>query len=168
MQRRATLKGVETGAEAGGAAGVPMAKARGSGKAAFVLVHGSWHGAWCWGLVEPTLNDTGFMTIPIDLPGHGLNARLPQTFSSRPLDAASFATEPSFLADIGIEEYVDTVAKAVEQPRAAGADKVIGVGHSMGGVPITFAAAKSPRLFDGLVYLAAVAPTPGEHFQCLS
>ncbi len=31
-----------------------------------------------------------------------------------------------------------------------------------GGVPITFAAAKAPEKFDGLVYLAALAPTPGK------
>ena len=46
--------------------------------------------------------------------------------------------------------------------RVAGAKKVIAVCHSMGGVPITFAAATSPQLFDGLVYVAALAPTPGK------
>ena len=39
---------------------------------------------------------------------------------------------------------------------------MIAVGHSMGGVPVTFAAAKAPEKFDGLVYLAALAPTPGK------
>lgn len=129
---------------------------------AFVLVHGSWHGAWCWGLVEPHLRNAGHMTLPIDLPGHGLNARNPAAFLSRPLDPAAFASEPWAAAGIGVDAYADAVLSAAAQARAAGAKRVVAVGHSMGGVPITFAAAKDPAAIDALVYLTAVVPTPGK------
>ena len=161
MKRRTFLTAA-AGSTALFVSGLSTARAQSEGKTAFVLVHGSWHGGWCWGQVAPVLNDAGFMTVAVDLPGHGLNARLPGTFGARPPDAAAFATEVSPLAGIKIGEYAQGVIEGARRARAAGADKVIAVGHSMGGVPITFAAASEPQMFDGLVYLAALAPTPGK------
>lgn len=132
------------------------------GRTAFVLVHGSWHGAWCWGLVEPGLNQAGHMSVAIDLPGHGLHAAVPESFCSRSLDPEGFGTEVSPIAGIGIDSYADAVVAAADRAKAMGADRVIAVGHSMGGVPITFAAARSPEKFAGLVYVAAPLPTPGK------
>ena len=37
----------------------------------FVLVHGAWHGAWCWEKVVPLLAARGHAARAIDLPGHG-------------------------------------------------------------------------------------------------
>jgi pimeloyl-ACP methyl ester carboxylesterase len=34
----------------------------------FVLVHGAFHGAWCWDLVRPDLEAAGHAVIAIDLP----------------------------------------------------------------------------------------------------
>lgn len=113
-------------------------------------------------MVRAHLNAAGFATVAVDLPGHGLNAVLPRSFLSRPLNATAFATEPSALAGIPAEAYADTVIAAAEQAHAMGAERVFAVGHSMGGVPISFAAARSAHLFAGLVYLAALAPTPGK------
>lgn len=163
MQRRQFIK---TGALAGvataamGTAG-PVA-AQGSDRTAFVLVHGSWHGGWCWDRVEAPLNAAGHITVAIDLPGHGLNAVNPKAFATRPLDPAAFASEPSSLAAIGIDAFADAVIAGADRARAAGATRIFAVGHSMGGVPITFAAAKAPEKFAGLVYVAALAPTPGK------
>src|SRR6478735_92849 len=36
--------------------------------ATFALVHGSWHGAWCWERLEPELAARGHLAIAIDLP----------------------------------------------------------------------------------------------------
>lgn len=160
MQRRTLLK--LTAMSAAGAAMARPVSAAPAGRTAFVLVHGSWHGGWCWGLVEPELNAAGHATIAIDLPGHGLNAKNPASFSKRPLDPAAFAAEPSALAGIGIDAYADAVIAGADRALAAGAERVIAVGHSMGGVPISFAAAKAPDKFAGLIYLAALAPTPGK------
>jgi pimeloyl-ACP methyl ester carboxylesterase len=41
-----------------------------------LLVHGSWHGAWCWERVVPILEGRGLRVVAIDLPGHG-NDRTP-------------------------------------------------------------------------------------------
>jgi pimeloyl-ACP methyl ester carboxylesterase len=42
----------------------------------FVLVHGAWHGAWCWELLAPELEARGHhalaVDLPIDVPGKGL------------------------------------------------------------------------------------------------
>ena len=37
----------------------------------FVLIHGGFHGAWCWTRVIPELEKLGHEAIAIDLPGHG-------------------------------------------------------------------------------------------------
>ena len=165
MKRRTTLKLGLAAAAAGTAAGTLTATpsfAGSHGKTAFVLAHGSWHGAWCWGLVEPRLNLAGYASIAIDFPGHGLNAVTPKSFRARPLDAEAFATEPSALAGIGVGQFADTVIAAADRARAMGAERVFAIGHSMGGVPITFAAARAPEKFTGLIYLAALAPAPGK------
>ncbi|MEO0999852.1 MAG: alpha/beta fold hydrolase [Pseudomonadota bacterium] len=161
MHRRTFLASAATGTAAAAAASLPAA-AQDTGRTGFVLVHGSWHGAWCWGLVEPYLNAMGHVTVPVDLPGHGLNALIPASFTARPLDPAAFASEPSPLAEIPIDAYADAVIAGAERARQQGAERVFAVGHSMGGVPVSFAAAKAPEAFAGLVYLAAVAPTPGK------
>ena len=131
-------------------------------KTGFLLLHGSWHGAWAWTEVARHLNLAGYPTLAIDFPGHGLDAILPQSFTARPLDAGAFASEPSSIAAYGIADYQEAVLDAAKQARAAGIRNLIAVGHSMAGVPLTFAAAKRPKLFAGLVYLAAVLPTKGK------
>ena len=163
MKRRELLKaGMLAGIASVPLAGTQIAQAESHGDTAFVLVHGSWHGGWCWDLVEQELNSAGYMSVAIDLPGHGLNAKNPASFAQRPLDPAKFATEPSALGGIGIDAFADAVIAGADRAISAGAKKVIAVGHSMGGVPITFAAAKAPEKFSGLIYLAALAPTPGK------
>ena len=165
MDRRKVLQaGFAAAGTAAVASSVTGASAGGKKKTktGFVLVHGSWHGAWCWGLVEPKLNQAGHISLAIDLPGHGLDAVIPDSFRSRPLDPSAFGTEPSAIAGIGIDSFADAVIAAADRVRAMGADRVVAVGHSMGGVPITFAAAKSPEKFASLVYIAALLPTPGK------
>lgn len=34
----------------------------------FVLVHGAWHGAWCWDLLRPELVERGHRVVTMDLP----------------------------------------------------------------------------------------------------
>ena len=37
----------------------------------YILIHGSWHGAWCWDKVVPLLKAKGHTVFTPDLPGHG-------------------------------------------------------------------------------------------------
>jgi pimeloyl-ACP methyl ester carboxylesterase len=39
--------------------------------ATFVLIHGAWHGAWCWERVAPLLVAEGHRVLAPDLPGMG-------------------------------------------------------------------------------------------------
>ena len=43
--------------------------------ATFVLVHGAWHGGWCWERVAPLLVAKGHRVIAPDLPGMGSDTR---------------------------------------------------------------------------------------------
>ena len=36
----------------------------------FALVHGSWHGAWCWELLTPLLEQGGHEVVAVELPSH--------------------------------------------------------------------------------------------------
>ena len=42
----------------------------------FVLVHGAWHGAWCWERLVPELEAHGHTTIEVDLPAEDPEAGL--------------------------------------------------------------------------------------------
>lgn len=95
--------------------------------ASVVLVHGAWHGAWCWDAVIPLLRDAGVAVVAVDLPGHG-DDRQP-------------------LADLhGDAGKVRSVLDEVEGP-------VVLVGHSYGGAVIT-EAGLHPAV-ERLVYIAA-------------
>lgn len=99
-----------------------------------VLVHGAWHGAWCWDLVTHLLEAEGADVIAIDLPGHGA--------SSQPL------------ADLqGDAAAVRTVLDRLDVP-------VVLVGHSYGGAVVTEAGAH--ELVSQLVYIAAFNLDEGE------
>ncbi|MHB8661625.1 MAG: alpha/beta fold hydrolase [Acidimicrobiales bacterium] len=94
-----------------------------------VLVHGAWHGAWCWERVAAALANVGVPTLAVDLPGHG--------------------ADPGPLTDLhGDAERVRQVLDAVDGP-------VVLVGHSYGGVVITEAG--DHRGVSHLVYLCALA-----------
>lgn len=49
----------------------------------FLLIHGSWHGAWCWYKIAPRLKAEGHSVTVPDLLGRGANKRLSQLVSLR-------------------------------------------------------------------------------------
>jgi pimeloyl-ACP methyl ester carboxylesterase len=110
--------------------------------ATFLLVHGAWHGAWCWDRLAPRLRAAGHSVLAPDLPAHG--------HDGTPWWRASLAG------------YAQRVCDAA---RPAG--RVIAVGHSLGGLVITEASVREPALFAGLVYLCAFAPLRGESLMSL-
>ncbi len=112
--------------------------------ASYVLVHGAWHGAWCWDKVVPLLEAEGHSVTAVDLPGHGDDA--------------------TPLAGLTQAEYGRRVVDAVE---AAG-EPVILAGHSMGGMAITQAAEYVPDKIAALVYVCAFLPGPGDSLMTLA
>lgn len=79
-----------------------------------LLIHGAWHGAWCWAeTFLPYFKDQGYATYALSLRGHGQSAGKPR-----------FARTRDYLADIR------TVAEQIS--REHGSHPVL-IGHSMGG-----------------------------------
>ena len=99
-----------------------------------VLVHGAWHGAWCWAKQQAELSRRGLTSLALDLPGHGAST-LP-------------------LGDL----YGDAEHTAAVLARVPG--EVVLVGHSYGGAVITEAAALAGNVAH-LVYLTAFCMDEG-------
>jgi pimeloyl-ACP methyl ester carboxylesterase len=97
--------------------------------ATVVLVHGAWHGAWCWERVTPLLAAAGVPHRAIDLPGHGDDRR-------------------PFADLYGDADAVSAELDSIEGP-------VVLVGHSYGGAVITDAGVH--ERVQHLVYLTAFA-----------
>ena len=126
-----------------------------------MLVHGAWHGAWCYAHVATALAARGHLSIARDLPAHGINARFPASYFARPLDKDAFGAEPSPVANTTLDDYATQVMQAVDDAYALGRGKVVLVGHSMGGLAITAAAERAPDKIAKIVYLAAFMPASG-------
>lgn len=97
----------------------------------FILVHGSWHGAWCWERLVPRLQAAGHNVIAVDLPGYGEDRRP--------------------IGDITLQAYADKVLAALD----AAAEPVVLVGWSMGGIVVSTVAEQRPERIAHLVYIAA-------------
>lgn len=139
MDRRSfVLSGVVAGMAP--AAAALAQSAPGGAKKPFVLVPGSWHGAWCWSRVETELRAQGHHTYAISQTGVGERKHLAAAAS-------------------GIDVFVDDIVNTIE---SAELSDVTLVGHSFGGIPITGVAARMPDRIRALVYLDAGVPGPGE------
>jgi pimeloyl-ACP methyl ester carboxylesterase len=129
------------------------------GRFTFLLIHGAWHGAWCYAHLVNAIVQLGHDAYSIDLPGHGLDARLPRSFLTG--DDQAMSTELSPAASIGWDETVASVAEAVARLTDAGKDRIILVGHSAGGLVISAVAEQIGHQLEGLIYIAAFMLPPG-------
>lgn len=117
-----------------------------------LIVHGTNSSSyWCSGLVrELTLR--GVRSVAIDLPGHGDEAFYPRSYQA-PQDLDALATEPSPLAKITVDDYVERVVEVVRRARQHG--PVILAGASQGGITLSRVGNAVPELLDRVVYMAA-------------
>ncbi len=129
-----------------------------SKKPTFVLVHGAWHGAWCWAETVRLLAEQGYPAIAVDLPGHGLTAKFPLAYSDYPQNLGALATEVSPLAALSINDYKEAVLKTVRGLTQHGSGPVILVGHSLGGATLSLVGEAEPKLVRQLIYLTAFVP----------
>jgi len=104
----------------------------------FLLVHGAWHGGWCWERLEAEFHARHIGYSILDLPGLG--------------DDTTPASEISLAA---YTEHVTRFVIELDRP-------VELVGHSMAGAVITEVAEQLPGFIEGLIYLCAFLPRNGE------
>lgn len=105
------------------------------------MIHGAWHGGWCFDRLRGSIEAAGHAMIAPDLPGMGGNAR---ALAAATLDA---------WADFTVAQ-----AQALTGP-------VILCGHSRGGIVISQAAERDPSAFAALVYIAAMLAPDGRSFR---
>ncbi|MFY8085828.1 MAG: alpha/beta fold hydrolase, partial [Rubrivivax sp.] len=109
----------------------------------FLLVHGAWHGAWCWRRLVPLLAQAGHRVHAVTLTGVGERAHL---------------LSPA----IDLETHITDVMAAMD---AEEMDHVVLVVHSYAGMLGTAVADRRPGRLQHLVYLDAVLPKPGESWS---
>jgi pimeloyl-ACP methyl ester carboxylesterase len=104
----------------------------------YILIHGAWHGGWCWKKIIPYLEKEGHKVVAPDLPGHGKDKKP--------------------ISEITFQAYIDRICQILDEH----SEPVILVGHSMGGAVITQTAEYRPEKIKKLVYLAGLLLQNGE------
>jgi alpha-beta hydrolase superfamily lysophospholipase len=114
----------------------------GGGGKHFILVHGLSHGGWCWYKVVARLRAAGHRATALDMAASGVHpARLDEV--------ASF------------EEYSRPLLDAVAA--APHGERLVLVGHSLGGLNVALAMERFPSKVAAAVFLAASMPRVGSH-----
>ncbi|MEM5387666.1 alpha/beta fold hydrolase [Paraburkholderia phymatum] len=108
-------------------------------KRTIVLIHGAWHWGGCFQKVATLLAAQGHPVLSPDLKSHGL-------------DPASYE-QVTDMAD-----YTAAVSELMENAT----EPVILLGHSMGGMALTYLGEKYPQKIGKLIYLTAFMTPPGK------
>ncbi len=108
--------------------------------ATFVLVHGAWHGSWCWKRVRPALQAAGHAVFTPTLTGVGERAHL-------------------LARNVDLHTHVDDVVNLLQWEELS---DVVLVGHSYGGCVVKSVVARVPERIRKLVYLDAFVPDAGQ------
>jgi pimeloyl-ACP methyl ester carboxylesterase len=106
----------------------------------FLLVHGAFHGGWCWRHVADRLIQAGARVHTPTMTGLGERAHL-------------------LTRDVGLATFVDDVIGVIE---AEELDDIILVGHSFGGVVISGVTDRVPERIRHSIYLDALVPRNGQ------
>jgi pimeloyl-ACP methyl ester carboxylesterase len=109
----------------------------------FVLVHGAWHGAWCWRRVIDQLQQQGHRAYAVTLTGLGERAHL---------------LSPA----ITLETHIEDVRQLIETEELS---EVVLAVHSYAGMIGTAIADRLGGRLKHLVYVDAVIPKPGESWS---
>ena len=112
----------------------------------FVLVHGAWHGSWCWARVRDRLTAAGHRVFTPTLTGLGERSHL-------------------LSPDVGLDMHILDVANLI---RWEGLHDIVLVGHSYGGVVVRHVADRMAEHVRALVYLDAFVPEHGQSLNDLA
>jgi pimeloyl-ACP methyl ester carboxylesterase len=120
--------------------GVAIAAPAEQKRRTFVLVHGAWHGGWCWKKVVPLLRAAGHDVFTPTLTGLGERAHL-------------------LSPDIDLNTHIQDIVGVLEYEDL---QDVVLVGHSYGGMVVTGVAGKAAVRLGHIVYLDAFLPEAGK------
>ena len=137
--RRTVLGGMAAGVGLIGMADQTNAQAQTRGKT-FVLVHGAWHGGWCWRRVSDLLEKKGHKVFAPTMTGLGERSHL----IGGKIDLATHVTD------------------IVNVIRWENLSDVVLVGHSYGGVVISGVAEQMREAIGSIVFLDAFLPASGD------
>jgi pimeloyl-ACP methyl ester carboxylesterase len=113
---------------------------KGNNRATYVLVHGAWHGSWCWKRVRKALQDAGHEVFTPSLTGVGERNHLNT-------------------ATVNLSTHIADVVNLLRWEELS---DVILCGHSYGGCVISGVADQIPDRIRALVYLDAFVLEDGE------
>ncbi|MCM2287326.1 MAG: alpha/beta fold hydrolase [Desulfobacula sp.] len=107
----------------------------------FVLVHGAWHGAWCWYKVVALLEKAGHTVIAPDLSSQGID-RTP-------------------ISQVSLDMWTQQICQILNDHLTPS----ILIGHSRAGAIISQAAEQCPEKVQALAYVAAILLRDGESLR---
>lgn len=108
--------------------------------ATFVLVHGAWHGGWCWKRVRPLLVAQGHEVFTPTLTGVGERSHL-------------------LRREVNLDTHITDILNVFRWEELS---DVVLCGHSYGGMVISGVADRIPDRIRSLVYLDAFVPAHGQ------
>ena len=120
-------------------AATDSAAASPSRKETIVLVHGSFHGGWCWRKLSPLLRQAGYLVLAPSLTGLADRARYGST-------------------SIGLSGHIEEIAQLLAFEDLS---DVVLVGHSYAGMVLSGVAETQSARIRRLVYLDAFVPADG-------
>jgi len=146
LSRREILGGASAASLVASSLGQAAPKALDAAQpATFVLVHGVWHGGWCWQRVCDRLTARGHRVFAPTLTGVGERSHL----SSPTVDLST------------------QIFDVVNEIRWKDLENVVLVGHSYGGMVITGVAEQIASRIPSIVYLDAFIPADGQSIRDL-
>ncbi len=104
----------------------------------FILVHGAFHGAWCWVKLQAELERRGHSAQALDMPGCG--------------------DDLTPLETVTLDSYADRIVDAL---RAVDGAPPVLVGHSLGTMSVSLAAERAPEKIGTLVLLGGCTARNG-------
>src|ERR1700675_3292707 len=106
----------------------------------FVLVHGAWHGSWCWKRVRRSLQEKGHEVFTPTLTGVADRSHL-------------------LSREVNLETHITDVVNLIQWEELS---DVVLCGHSYGGLVISGVADRIPDRIGALVYLDAFVLEDGQ------
>jgi pimeloyl-ACP methyl ester carboxylesterase len=142
--RRGVIGAMAIGAAAAGGLASPAA-AQAGGKT-FVLVHGAWHGAWCWRRVSDLLEKKGHKVFAPTMMGLG-------------------ACSHMLSKDVNLTTHITDIVNLIKWEDLSG---IVLVGHSYGGYIISGVAEQIGDKIASIVFLDAFVPESGDSLAASS